>query len=224
MPHAKPRALTEREQARMGPRSLKVPGSPEWCWQAVEVLKAYHSRVEMQWRDVEKIRADLESVRAWEVIPPEAPYGSLDALVRAELGVSVDELDRRVVAAAASERMRNAAEVTTGAVLPRNRPLWEVDNLSTSPQKERAAISGVGVVTQKKLDRLARDRPDLLARVRSGELSANAASIEAGFVKRQVSVCPDNPDAVSAFLAKHFDAAEIKQIADLAVHIREGRD
>jgi hypothetical protein len=34
------------------------------------------------------------------------------------------------------------------------------------------------------LDRLARERPDLFEQVRAGELSANAAAIEAGFRKR----------------------------------------
>lgn len=39
------------------------------------------------WRDAERHLAELEAVRAWEVIPPEQPYGSLDALCVAEVGV-----------------------------------------------------------------------------------------------------------------------------------------
>ena len=43
--------------------------------------------------------------------------------------------------------------------------------------------NGVGIVTQRYLDRLARDRPDLLERVRSGELKPYAAAKLAGVVK-----------------------------------------
>ena len=41
------------------------------------------------------------------------------------------------------------------------------------------------------LRRLKRDRPDLAERVMSGELSANAAAIEAGFRKKPVRCCPN---------------------------------
>jgi hypothetical protein len=40
------------------------------------------------------------------------------------------------------------------------------------------------------LDRLHRTRPDLLAKVEAGEMSANAAAIEAGFRKRPKHRCP----------------------------------
>ena len=40
------------------------------------------------------------------------------------------------------------------------------------------------------LKRLKRDRPDLAAKVIAGELSANAAAIEAGFRKKPKLVCP----------------------------------
>jgi hypothetical protein len=45
------------------------------------------------------------------------------------------------------------------------------------------------------LRRLARSRPDLLARVESGELSAHAAAVEAGIRKPMRSIPVDTPDA-----------------------------
>lgn len=51
---------------------------------------------------------------------------------------------------------------------------------SSIDQKSRAKRSGVSPTTQKLLDRLARERPDLLDRIRSGEVSVNKAAIEAG--------------------------------------------
>lgn len=71
--------------------------------------------------------------------------------------------------------------------------------------------------------RIARDHPAILERMRAGEFSSvRAAAREAGIVKPRVSVAVDDPDKVSAFLAKHFDTTEIRAIADLAVFLTEG--
>ena len=71
--------------------------------------------------------------------------------------------------------------------------------------------------------RIARDHPVVLERMRAGEFSSvRAAALEAGIVRRRVSVAVDDPDKVAAFLAKHFDLAELRTIFDLAVSIREG--
>lgn len=52
-------------------------------------------------------------------------------------------------------------------------------------QDTRAASNGISTRTQAKLDRLARERPDLLDKVRSGDLSAHGACVEAGWVPRR---------------------------------------
>ena len=52
------------------------------------------------------------------------------------------------------------------------------------------------------LRRLARDRPDLLDRIESGELTPNAAAVEAGFRKRKIQVEPE-PQAVQRMLDRH---------------------
>ena len=52
-----------------------------------------------------------------------------------------------------------------------------------SSQSARAESNAVSRRTQVKLDRLAKDRPDLLARVKAKELSVQAAAIEAGIIK-----------------------------------------
>ena len=53
---------------------------------------------------------------------------------------------------------------------------------SDATQVSRAESNGVSDRTQRKLDRLAKDRPDLLQRVKAKELSVQAAAIEAGIV------------------------------------------
>jgi hypothetical protein len=82
----------------------------------------------------------------------------------------------------AGERVRKAAEETDGEVAPRGRPAKETGILPVY-QEQRAARNGVGVRTQRQLDRLARDFPDLHGKVCSGDMSCHQAAVKAGFVK-----------------------------------------
>jgi hypothetical protein len=70
----------------------------------------------------------------------------------------------------------------------------ELPEFANSSQAKRAATAGISRDTQRKLDRLARERPDLLAEVKAGRLSAHAAAVEAEIVKRRT------PPALSAIL------------------------
>src|SRR5207249_2737703 len=70
-----------------------------------------------------------------------------------------------------AERVRAAAEATTGAVLPARRPRAEERcKLHPFPARLRAAMSGVSLRTQRTLDWLARRRPDLHVKVKAGIL------------------------------------------------------
>ena len=117
--------------------------------------------------------------------------------------------------------------------LPRLGRPWITDRITVS-YRDRYTASDSGTVRNTNgartarddagyaIERLHRERPDLYAEVLAKRLSPHTAMIEAGFRAKRVALRTDNPDAVSAFLAKHFDAAEIMKIAELAVHIREG--
>lgn len=70
-------------------------------------------------------------------------------------------------------------------------------NPGSESQSTRAASNGVHPDTQRKLDRLARDRPDLLDKVISGEMKVNRAAIEAGIVKQ-----PSNLDLAKKYFAR----------------------
>lgn len=61
--------------------------------------------------------------------------------------------------------------------------LAELRNTNGSDYNNNESVSGRGV--EYTLARLDRDQPELADRVRAGELSANAAAIEAGFRKQQ---------------------------------------
>jgi hypothetical protein len=79
---------TERERSRYGPRTLKKPGSPEWCWQTVERLVRDHREITERYRSVAQTLDELIAHEAWKIIPSEQPYGSLDAMLVAEIGTT----------------------------------------------------------------------------------------------------------------------------------------
>jgi hypothetical protein len=59
----------------------------------------------------------------------------------------------------------------------------ETGTVPNSSQVQRAEENGVGVRTQRMLDRLARDRPDLLEEVQAGRMKTKTAAREAGIVR-----------------------------------------
>jgi hypothetical protein len=63
--------------------------------------------------------------------------------------------------------------------------------------------------------RLKRDRPDLAELVLDGKVSARAAGIAAGFVKRTLTVPADDPDRLAATLRRHLKPEAIDRLADL---------
>lgn len=58
--------------------------------------------------------------------------------------------------------------------------------------------------------RLKRDRPDLAQRVVAGELSANAAALEAGIRKRRILL--GRPENVAEALRKHMSPEDLEQL------------
>lgn len=63
------------------------------------------------------------------------------------------------------------------------------------------------------LRRLARDHPDLLALVESGDLTPNAAAIQAGFRKRTITITPDVNGLLRA-AQKHLSDDQIADLTD----------
>ena len=76
----------------------------------------------------------------------------------------------------------------TNALSPWNKTDNEGDNHNVRCTNDNAEVDTRGTSTAYTLARLDRDRPDLLERVKSGELSAHAAAIEAGFRKRPTGI------------------------------------
>jgi hypothetical protein len=73
----------------------------------------------------------------------------------------------------------------------------------------------VGTSQEYTLRRLARDHEELFERVKAGELSANAAAIQAGFRSKTISVPVDKPEAVAKSLRKHMTKESLAELARL---------
>lgn len=66
------------------------------------------------------------------------------------------------------------------------------------------------------LERLHRESPELYEQVCAGEMSANAAAIQAGFRKRMLSI-PAEPAGAARAIRRHFTAGEIQELIDRLV-------
>lgn len=84
-----------------------------------------------------------------------------------------------------------------------------VDNVNISTDRQ----SPTGNSAAAALRRLAKDSPELHAQVIAGELSPNAAAIEAGFRKRKFQL-PDDPVAAGRYLAQRVDKEWLLTLVD----------
>jgi uncharacterized protein DUF6011 len=107
-----PSTLTERDRACAGPRDEKEPGSIAWCWQTLDLLKIRWQRKGFTDQQFRETLQEIKDQEVWQVLPPEAPYGSFAALLEAEVGPDccsrlTEVLPWSNVAQAADEAMWN---------------------------------------------------------------------------------------------------------------------
>jgi len=174
MAKAKPINITDRDRLLSSPRALKVEGGPEWCIQVLEGLRWAYTRLDSDWAYVEKLRGDLAAHRAWEKVPPDGPaYGSEDAMLREVIGVSAATLNVQVVS------VKERAE--RPALLRENRrPTNEERDDNRANNTVIRGSTNADYLTA----RIARDRPDILERMKAGEFpSVRQAGIAAGIVR-----------------------------------------
>jgi hypothetical protein len=129
-------------------------------------------------------------------------------------GAKISETQARQV----GERVMAAAGVTTGVGLGATGYVAQREEgrqiADPNSQEARSRTVGISPRTQRKLDRLARERPDLLDAVRSGRLSAHGAAIAAGIVKPSpdayttacrawAKMIPEERDAFEDWIAGH---------------------
>lgn len=121
-----------------------------------------------------------------------ARNGGLGMTVRELLGLCVNDIAARDAIDRACQRSDNPGRRTD-----------LVDNVNKVLRPDGNSEAAA-------LRRLRKDRPDLLERVLSGELTAHAAARQAGFRRQQQSVRMDDPDSAARTLKK-FMSPEVRQ-------------
>ncbi|MDP9363250.1 MAG: hypothetical protein M3Q10_03280, partial [Chloroflexota bacterium] len=99
-----------------GPRDMIPRDTPEWAWRTIQRLKSVWSQVSSDERQAAEVIEEIEQSEAYKRWPQDRPYGSLDALLRGEIGKSLAEVRQRI-ADTARARSLAAAAATTGEVL-----------------------------------------------------------------------------------------------------------
>jgi len=159
---------TEREKAAYGPRVLKKPGSPEWCWQTLNGMVSDYKFIDERFREIGEALRELKSVKAWKVIPTDKPYGSLANMLSKELGIDARTLERDI---------KDAQERKVGTKGGDRR-----SEKARADQNYNIMLKKQGTSRAYILGCLERDgHTDLVEKVRGGGLSARKAGQMVGY-------------------------------------------
>lgn len=124
-------------------------------------------------------------------------------------------VEQRLLAERAGDRVRRAAAQTTGESLPRGNSRKRNTDLKIA---ERARQHGISDATQHVLDRLARERPDLLTQVQAGAISVRRAALAAGIAKTATITVSLDPHKAARSLRRHFTPSELLTLIGLLNH------
>jgi hypothetical protein len=117
----------------------------------------------------ENILEEAKRERIWEKIPPEKPYGSLDAMLQAEIGVGEVEARAAVQAKAMLTGTLAKPEIGRGKAGP-----------GRGKKKTRNGVTRFrGNAADYQLARLRRDAPDVFRQAKDGKFSSVAEAMRA---------------------------------------------
>jgi hypothetical protein len=165
-------ALKEDDKIQSSPRASKDPKSYEYARQMVYVLKTVWGRVSFDIKHWEKELEEAKKNQIWLRHKPS--YGSLEELLEKEVGYSKAEENAKVQMA--RDNPSPPADQKEAPRNPNGRKGKESDNNVIRLRQ--------GNDTTYTLRRLARDNPELLDKIEAGELTVNAAAIQAGIRKK----------------------------------------
>jgi len=183
-----PEQIREQKRQYGATRPDMVPaGSVGWCWTKLNLLSIYYKTTASSFSDIQQLWDDLVGHKAWLVIPDGAPYGTPEAMLRGELGITLpkfrEELSRRerVLQLARDEAVTALGPAVPAKGGPSRNPSGRSKGSNTTLGKERGA--------EYLVRRLKRDAPEHAARLAAGEYrSARAAALAAGIVRQRSRV------------------------------------
>ncbi len=194
-------ALTEREQALVGNRANKTPGSTSWSWQTITALQFMWENLEICFDAYVRIWREAEDHAIWEKVPPDNPYGSKEAMLKA-LEVGDEEYANAKLSALAAE----AIPLKPHGGDRRNGDQGAKGHLERGSNRARYLIA-----------RIARDHPEIHRRMMNGEFKTVAeAAREAGIYRpRQKSVgLISDIDRVAKNIRRHYTEEQVKALKD----------
>jgi hypothetical protein len=181
-----------REEASTAPLNTRVPGSPEWCYQTMGLLKSSYRMIHIDHEDFTHHLNELREHRAWEKVPVDLPYGSEDRMLAGELGKRADELNNELNAIKREQLAAQNRELN--ATTP---DLKNVGHPSSNPDTNKNDIrvgtreygtSDEYAIAKLRKEAKADERIEAIyQRVLAGELSPNAGMVDAGFRKKRAS-------------------------------------
>ena len=174
---------------------MKEPGDPAWCWQTISALQTMWKGLELDCDRYVRIWAEAEEHRVWEKVPYDAPYGTKDAMLE-QLALGDD----------ATARARVAVQAMPGRKSNRK------------GSNQRQGSTSADYLTS----RIARDRPDVLERMRQGEFtSVAAAAREAGInvpKSKKVMVSGDK-ERLAKTIMNIFGPEEFRAFAEVVARL-----
>jgi len=189
--------MNQRERASIGPLALKQVGTVEHAYQMLEVLKMMFQSKETSVRRWQETLDMVEEHRVYDLVPPEQPYGSIDTLLAAEIGAGKAESVQVVKGYADAAK----ALAEHGG-----------DRKTLQHQGNNITLMLRGTSADYLTARIARDRPDILERMKTGEFSSvRQAGIEAGFIKKTVQL-HTTPEAFARAAEKHLTRDQIEHL------------
>jgi len=129
-------------------------------------------------------------------------YPTFQAFVEDWLHITVGDLEAICKGRGDMEALSLLTEVTKNR---EGRPT--VDNINSLARP-------AGTSSTYALRRLRKDREDLHAKVTNGEMTTNAAMVEAGFRQKQITIMLD-PARAARTINRHFDKAQRRQLIEL---------
>ena len=192
---------TEQEMANVGPRELKEPGSPAWCWQTMGLLKHMWESIDRNVDRYEEVWDSVVEHRAWEKFPQDEPYGSLEVMKeQLKVGSPGEGRSRTALLAIQAKPLARAGG-------DRKRDQVDVRQLDHQGGNDAEYLTA----------KLARDAPDFLERMQNGEFeSVAAAARAAGILKtppKRVGLLAD-VNRVAANIRKHYTPEQVQTLKD----------
>lgn len=189
--------LQSREGDLGTPRAMLPKGSPDWAYRTLNRLKWALEQKRITEGEYDGILEELDRFQVWNIIPPEKPYGSREAMLKAEIGYSEAE-------------GRNRCGLNPPGVKANDITSYIVTGDSIPDRGNRKTYLRT---------RLDRDHPDIKSRLDSGEFpSVRAAALEAGIVQPSFQ-CPEDPLKASRRLLLHFSGDTLTTLlTELANH------